>query len=767
MRCQRTQRRPRGGRRRRGAGPAAVLVALALTPAAAGAAVPQVQGLWATEVAARSARLHADLQLDPAQQSSYRFNYIAAAAYDANLAAGRDGFSGAKTQPPAAAHLSAGQSQATATVAVSGLASQTLYRYRIVAANADGPATSPVNHFVTQELGGAFTLPDNRGWEMVSPVDKNGGQVDAPGSNNGGGAFQAAVDGNAATFSSAASFAGGADAPPASQYVARRDAAGWTTENVTAPLFSGSYGTEPEGTPYRVFSGDLGRALMLGGRRCRGAATGCGVASPPPSGSGAPSGYENYYLREGGAFSALLGGAGLLWTSLGPAQVRLDLAGATPDLRHAVLSSCAAFAPGAVEAPGGEGCDGAAPNLYLWSGSGLAAVNFLPGQPQTTPGSALAAPAGAISADGRRVYWTAGGGLYLREGALTRPVDEAVGGGGVFEVASADGAVAYFTKAGHLYRYPAGGTVADLTPAGGVSGVLGASVAGDTVYFQDAAGLKRWRAGTTVTVAAGSDAAAPANFPPATGAARVTADGVHLAFLSAAPLRGYDNTGPDGEPVSEVYLYDAASGSLTCVSCNPSNARPLGPSTLPGALANGEGPGATRQYKPRALSLDGRRLFFDSADALVTADTNNEPDVYQWEAAGKGSCSAPGGCLALISSGRSAAGAGFIDASASGDDVFFRTDGSLVATDPGSFDLYVARVGGGFPVPTPPLPCVGDACQSLPSEPLDPTLNTLVEGRGNPAVRFYDTNRRRPIYRRLRNHHHPRGKKHGQGRRHR
>jgi DNA-binding beta-propeller fold protein YncE len=58
-----------------------------------------------------------------------------------------------------------------------------------------------------------------------------------------------------------------------------------------------------------------------------------------------------------------------------------------------------------------------------------------------------------------------------------------------------------------------------------------------------------------------------------------------------------------------------------------------------------------------------------------------------------------------------------------------------------------------LPEPPSPVTCEGDSCQHLPSEPTDPTLNTLVEGEANPPVRFHDTNRL-AHYRRLRHHHH-------------
>ena len=580
-----------------------------------------------------------------------------------------------------------------------------------------------------QATSASAALLDGRGWEMVSPVEKNGGEVQGLGPSAGASLLQAAPDGQGISFGSASSFgveAGGA--PAVSRYISRRQPGSWAVENVSVPQLSGGYGEGPNADPYRLFSTDLAAALLSNGQRCRGVAGSCPVANPPLAGSGAPAGYRNYYLRQGSGFGALLTATEVGGLALAPEDFELAFAGAAPDLGHVVLSSCAALTPEATEVPGSGGeCDPAAPNLYEWSATtGLSLLNLLPGSGEGTPGAALAAPGGAVSTDGSRVYWTdqGSGNLYLREGSLTKQVDGApeVGGGGTFQTASANGAVALFTKAGHLYRYDAPGeTTTDLTPGGEVEGVLGASTDGSRVYYLTAAGLFLRDGAVTTEVAPGPDAADAANYPPATGTARVSPDGSRLAFLSKASLTGYDNVGQESrEPESQVFLFDATvSGpaALICVSCNPTLGRPLGPSTIPGAVGGGEGPDVVPAYKPRALSADGRRLFFDSADALVLQDTNNSADVYEWEAQGAGSCTRAGGCVNLISSGRSGDGAAFADASASGADAFFLTDGSLVEADPGSVDLYDARDGGGFPLPPKPIPCEGDACQGLLSEP--------------------------------------------------
>lgn len=379
-----------------------------------------------------------------------------------------------------------------------------------------------------------------------------------------------------------------------------------------------------------------------------------------------------------------------------PSEFRLSFAGASADLRHVVLSSCAALTPNAVEVPAVGGCNAASPNLYAWSGSGLRLVNVLPAQSFGTPPGQLAAPVGAISDDGSRIYWTDGAGLYLREGTRSVQVDSAVGGGGEFQLATPSGAIAFFTKGEHLYGYVAATeATVDLTPGGGVKGVLGAAADGSRVYFATAAGIFVAQGGGVAPVAAAPDTV---NFPPSTGFARVSADGSRLLFVSTAELTPYDNTDTTtGEPDAEAYLYNAGAGGVTCLSCIPTGERPSGSARIPGTVANGEGPDATRAYRPRVLTSGGRRVFFDSPDALVLQDTNNDWDVYEWEENGTGSCSKPQGCLQLISSGRAEGGATFVDASADGADVFFLTDDSLVKSDPGAVDLYDAREGGGFP----------------------------------------------------------------------
>jgi hypothetical protein len=702
-------------------------LAVAAAPAAA-AGRPAIVATWPGAIEPSSALLR--VELDPeGLPTTYSFEYATEAEFLAH------GFAGATKRPAAGEAVGAGTAVVSRVQALSGLVPATVYRYRVVAGNSAGTTSTGAYLFATPEVGAPFSLPEGRGWEMVSPIDKNGGEIQGFGGNFGGDVLQAAAAGGSVTYSSRSSFAGPQGAAPASQYLSSRGSSGWTTQNITPASESGAYGDHPNGVPFQLFSSNLASAVMLDGRRCE--------TEPCP---------RSYSQRDNGtgAFTPLLG-----------PQPDLFFSGATEDLAHLVFS--------------------ASGNLYERSGSDLRPINILPGDTVATPGAALAAQSRAVSADGSRVYWTDGTNLYLRDGATTLQVDEDAGGGGRFETASKDGAVAYFSKDQHLWRYEAGSDSAtDLTPDGGLEGVLGASDDGGSVYYLTGSGLFLWRAatGTSVPLAPSAEPSASqaeaGSYPPTTGTARVSPDGSHLVFVSAMELTNYDNRREGGSArEDEVYLYTAPAGaapaSLVCASCNPTGARPIGPAGIPGASPNGEAPadpeapGPIQAYKPRVLIADGSRVFFDSFDAMVPQDTNADRDVYEWRASGISGCGRSEGCVNLISSGRAEGGATFVDASADATDAFFLTGGSLVASDPGATDLYDARIGGGFPVVKPPEDCEGDACQPLPEEPEDPIPGTVRSGRPNPTLtvpkkpkhcKAHQVRRKGRCVRKKRHHHH-------------
>jgi hypothetical protein len=466
--------------------------------------------------------------------------------------------------------------------------------------------------------GGAL---DSRAWEMVSPVQKNGGEV-AP---YGEGAMAAASQGGAVAFASEASFGEALGASPLSQYLASRGAEAWSTQNLTPAVLSGTYAFPNDPDPYLLFSNDLKRALLSGGWACRDGGEAC-EAEAPPLGAGGPSGYRNIYRREGSTYTPLVTEANFPALPPEAGEFHLRLEGASPDLAHVVFASSG--------------------QLYEWSEGGtVTAIG--------SPGASLAASGnqrGAVSEGGARVYSTEAGTLYLREGKAAKTV----AAGASFGAASTDGATAYYTASEQLHSYDAAKGASSAILATGVKAFLGASPDGAYAFYVTAAGIYRLHGGVATKIVADVNAS---HLPPATG--------------------------------------------------------------------------------PSAVAASGSRLFFTAADPLLPSrDSNGQPDAYEWEAQGTGSCESSPGCLGLLSSGRSGSAA-FATASASGDDAYLLTVSSLLPADTGALDLYDARSGGGFAEAEPEIECEGDDCQGPPYVPQDPAPPTsVVQGPANPPLSF-------------------------------
>jgi hypothetical protein len=324
----------------------------------------------------------------------------------------------------------------------------------------------------------------------------------------------------------------------------------------------------------------------------------------------------------------------------------------------------------------------------------------------------------------------------------------------VGEPAEVQGVAFGASEDGNAIYYVANGKLTPNAEQGNCGGTEGTC----TLYLSRDEGGS-WTTSKVVTLAGedGSDWGNPSG-TLATTTSRVSPDGRYLAFMSTLPLTGYDNhDAASGRVDQEVFLYDSSTGRLRCASCSPTGARPHGVfdptqgtslTTLlvdPAKIWPGQGLAGSlppwsssalheAPYQPRYLSDQGR-LFFNSADDLVTADTNSTNDVYEYEPSGisPGACeqgiagsaesfvTAPelsttgpssgqlvlgSGCVALISSGTSGEESTFLDASQTGGDVFFLTTEALVGADQDrAFDIYDARI-----CPT------GMTCGAAPSE---------------------------------------------------
>jgi hypothetical protein len=588
----------------------------------------------------------------------------------------------------------------------------------------------------------AAPLPENRAYEQVSPADKNGGDV-------GGAAFegvfasalaQSAADGNSITYVSFSSFGDARSAELLTSYISTRGSDGWWTHAISLPAASVPRFLEPP--PFRFFATDLSKSV---------------VNWSDPLTPAAPPGYLNLYVRDAvGAFHLL---TAVTPPHFSPHEYRMSFTGATPDLSHVVLEADDTLVPGG---PAGS------TSLYEWTGSALRLAAILPdGEPSD---GALAGNgtetnySDVISRDGLRIFWTSSGPwqLYVRENgtrtvhlnASTRTVSLGDGTPSLLAI-TPDGSRAFFTDLtpltdaandnGGLYEYDLDTeSLRNITLYVGrnpqVLGVLGVGEDGSDLYFVAEEAL-----------APGAQAGAPNLYVSRNGAieyvaalspgdetdwtesyerrtSRVTPSGRYLVFLSTKPLTGYDNTDvTSGEPDPEVFVYDEHEDHLTCVSCSPSNAPPIGGAGIPN--------GTSATYEPRVISDDGSRVFVNSKDALVAADNNRRQDVYGFV----------DGRPQLISSGTDGDLSALVDVSADARDVFFTTRARLVPQDrDNGADIYDARIGGGFPPEAEPMPCSGEGCRGPLSAPsVQPPPTATLGGSGSGAEGKTGSGRRR------------------------
>jgi len=772
---------------------------------------PSVSDLRVTGVTADSAVLQASVNPDTGN-TTYRFEY---GLEDCSIAE-------CISVPAGGAEIGSGTEDIAVSQTLSGLSPATTYHYRIVAENELGPPSEATGTFKTQANGLGFELSDNRVWEMVSPPEKHGGAVigslngliQAAADGNGlsymsRGSIELDPDGNR-NFES-------------SQIVAKRVGGGeWRSKDITSANDRSIPLSEGHQSEFKLFSPDL-RAGMLEPREGAHLSPLATERTPYLREEGEPPLYTPLVTGAEGIANVPVGRefGGNSDAALGPVRIT----GANQDLSYIVLSSTVSLIedPNAPDAlylwhagdlepvsilPDSEG--GTMPEpVQLGSGPG-SVRNAV-----SEDGSRVFWSPGNYGSGSNLLE-----GLYLRATSSDETVrlDTVQGGTGegevrpLFQGANPSGTIVYFSDSQRLtsdaspagfdlYRceIPAGNAAGGCSTLTNLSGpatsggesaevlwlAQGISEAGSRLYFvaegilsanQNEFGdgavagepnLYFWEEGAAprfvATLSKEDDPDWGGRFKTASELSTgVSPDGQYLAFMSQRELTGQPNEDTvTGKPVEHVFVYNAVSDALQCVSCNPTGAASPGQisegyaqlvdsrrqweghrisGVLPPPTVNdGGGPSL---YRSRIV-FDSGRVFFHALDGLVSADSNNQWDVYQFEPLGLGTCAASsggsavtrsgGGCVSLVSSGNATEESAFLDASASGDDAFFLSSARLSVLDQDNqLDVYDARVGGTALESQPPSECVGEACRSSSTSPGfgAPNSSSFV-GKGN------------------------------------
>jgi hypothetical protein len=595
--------------------------------------------------------------------------------------------------------------------------------------------------------GVSAALPDCRAYELVSPDLNHASLGSAP---NG----YTTPDGNAAMYYSI-------DAPRNASFgsvwnfvVARRDpVTGWRGASILPQPDQPTGGYDADIPQW--MSSDLTSVLMLSDTAPKGA------PAPPPGQHLWVNRTDGSYAQITNVGNPMIGGIDFYqgWDTV-----------ASWNGLHDVF-----FRPALPQLPG----DLPVSNMYHWRDGELHLLTVLPdGTAAPVGGDLVTAVRGQgawpklrpVSADGRQALFYAGGAydgtdqaLYLRsddartvvvDASRRTTVDPNPQGSPIVGGVTPDGSKVIFaskseltndaytgrtggvsTDAGRdLYSYDvASGDLTDLTvDTNPVDAATGASVQAivattpnaEYLYFtatgQLAPGAKAGHTSLYVLHGGRIDFIADADGMLDTeqdAVTDLTADGRTIAFMSRDRLTGYDNTDPvSGQPQKEVFVA-GLDRTVECASCHPDGTPPTADSYLAGGTPYIIGSSA------RAISDDGERVFFESTDAVLPQASNGLSQVFQYS----------GGKVSLLSTGDGDSRAAFLDASASGDDVFIATHETLVPNpNGGDGAVYDARVNGGFAQPVKQVcdgaPCAPDATPP----PVLPVVGTVTfAGEGN------------------------------------
>ncbi len=738
--------------------------ALAMTP-------PVIEEESVLDVASTSATFRAAIN-PQGSETTYRFEYGTSETYGTDIPA-PDGIVGVgEAAIPVQAHPQ-------------DLQPHTIYHFRVVATNAEGSTPSTDQTFTTQTAGGELVLPDERQWELVSPPNKEGALLE--GITFEGSPVQASTGGEAMAYAAAAPTEAnpeGSRSPEDMELLATRGPDGWSSKDIAPPHNGIAPSSVGQGQEYRFFSTDLAQSIVE--------PRGQTLLSPQAT-------EQTIYLRDSvsGVFTPLVTAAnvaeGVKFGEDGYGRSDVEFIAATPDADHVVLESGVPLTAG-----GGS--------LYEWNAGEeqpsepLQPLYVLPeGEGGGVVGGGAPSSFDHQFSDDGSAFFGYEGHIYLQHAdkRKTLRLRFAPGapseGEASFVYASSDGSRLLFRDSEQLTSAPGGGvyecqiaevagqlTCAQLSLTGlSFEGVLlGGSEDASRLYFADTvtdtlfvdrlegSGWKQ----TAIATLSGEDERDWSG-ELVSRTSRVSPNGEWFAFMSQESLTGYDNLDVNGNvPDEEVYVYDANSGRLACASCNPTGARPDGVQAVRegfrgpyydvrefwgGHWLAATVPGWTGMnlsaalYQSRYLS-DSGRLFFNSFDALVPQDTNGELDVYEYEPAGIGSCQASsvtfsassGGCVGLISSGASGEESAFVDASESGNDVFFLTSAQLAPQDiDNAYDMYDAHSCSTespctAAAVTPPACTTTDSCRAAPMpQPgiFGAPSSATFSGSGNPA----------------------------------
>ncbi len=771
---------------------------------------PAIAGASVANVTSTSATVNAEIY-PHGEVTTYRVEYGPTSTY------------GSSTPE---ASISAQYGPAGIEAQLTGLIPNSEYHYRVVATNDSGSEWSLDATFTTREpvAAGSQGLPDNRTYEMVTPPENENADVYIPEalprtySENVEGIpttrlFQVSADGSAVAYEGEPTSGGGNGEEGndlGNQFLAKRLASGWVTNSI-----------QPAGvhvTYYQGFSSDLSAGIITSGTPAEPEIS----LSPEALGEGYSVLYER--AMSGDVYRPLFtndvhpnrptgqGGFGGFGTDTGVAVLGSSrkvpvFAGWSSDYSSGLFEANDALLAGNgaletelendVKQEIAEGKEHNENYLYDSVDSKLNLVDVSP-EGRVVPGATVGGPPlnkpesndpnfrGAISADGKRVYWSSienirGGefrylererptGLYLRENsgepqspivngkcsvlsdACTVVVSE---GEAQYWASVEDGRYAFYTEGGELYRFdaePEADQVSREVLTGGhgagVVGVLGVSKDGEHVYFAAKGALAPGATAQTCEADAGCNlylldkgqarfvarlSGGDGNEVPLGGKGDPVESGDWIGGL--AKTRSFVTS--DGE--SLVFMSSESLSVTGYPDGYPNDGAEevyvyeAGSNSLFCASCGSTREGASGYLPvswsdtslPQLISEDGDRVFFDSSSSLVGQATNGKQNVYEWEHEGSGTCttvSAVNGGCVYLLSGGSSVSASWLVGSSESGNDVFLVTRAQLAPEDQNEAFDLYDVRVDGAKPVSPPQCTGTGCQGVPAPP--PTFAT-------------------------------------------
>jgi hypothetical protein len=215
------------------------------------------------------------------------------------------------------------------------------------------------------------------------------------------------------------------------------------------------------------------------------------------------------------------------------------------------------------------------------------------------------------------------------------------------------------------------------------------------------------------------------------GNAQTTPDGRFLVFESAADLTP-DQAGR--AEAGQVFEYDAQTGGLLRISRGQGGYNDDGHSsvyraTIPSSNFKVDVP--IKRFTGLAMSADGADVFFTSEDSLTSQALSGVANVYEFHE-GLVALISDGHDQTRVSE---VPAVHLLGTSESGADVFFETADQLLTEDTDTqLDVYDARVEGGIAAPLPKPGCSEETCQGSLAGGLEPPAPSTFTSQGETAA---------------------------------